>query len=69
MIYISWTGTIFSILGAFIVAFGYMLPGYSAFLIGAVSWLAVGVSRRDNALICLNSVFLVANLVGFWRAL
>lgn len=65
---VGWIGTVSSIIGSFAIAFGYTLPGYSFFLIGSISWLVVGVKRKDNALTVLNGVFLVANIIGFYRA-
>jgi len=64
----AWTGTITSILGSFLVAFGIYLAGYSAFLLGATCWLIVAWYRRDRALALLNGTFWIANLIGLWRA-
>lgn len=65
---IEWIGTISSIIGAFIVAFGFMLAGYSFFLIGSASWLYVGIKQQNRPLITLNSTFFLANVIGFVRA-
>jgi len=65
---IEWLGTVSSIIGAFVVAFGIMLAGYSLFLIGSISWLFVGIKQRNKPLITLNATFFVANIVGFVRA-
>ena len=65
---IEWVGTVSSIIGAFIVAFGFMLAGYSFFLIGSASWLYVGFMRHNRPLIVLNSTFFLANIIGFVRA-
>lgn len=65
---IAWTGTVSSVLGSFLVAFGIYLVGYIAFLVGASCWLAVAWYRRDNALALLNGTFWVANVIGLWRA-
>lgn len=67
MALISWIGTIASVLGSFLVAFGILGVGYVAFLIGSVSWLYVSWNRRDLSLGSLNGVFLAANLVGLYR--
>ena len=65
---ISWVGTLASILGSFIIAFGFMKIGYSAFIIGSASWLIVGINKKDIPLITLNGTFFVANLIGIYRA-
>lgn len=64
---IGWIGTLTSVLGSFAVAFGYMLPGYSLFLVGAVSWLGVGYVTRQWSLFVLNGFFFAANIIGFFR--
>lgn len=64
---LAWTGTACSIAGAFLVAYGIMMPGYSAFLIGSSCWLVAGVYSDDRALITLNATFFVANVIGFSR--
>jgi len=66
---IEWLGTITSIIGAFIVAFGAMLAGYSFFMVGSISWLIVGIKQQNRPLITLNSVFFLANITGFVRAM
>ncbi len=65
---ISWAGTIASIIGAFLMAFGVVLTGYIFFAVGSVSWLFVGYTTRDNALMLLNGTFFVANIIGLYRA-
>lgn len=66
---LAWLGTAASILGAFVVAMGAMLPGYTLFLLGSASWLAVAARRGDRALGTLNLAFLAANILGFARAI
>ena len=66
---IAWLGTTASIVGAFLMAFGIVLFGYVCFSIGSVSWLIVGVTRKDNSLITLNGTFFLANIIGLTRAL
>lgn len=61
---LAWLGTISSISGSFLVALGFLKIGYTLFLIGALSWLVVGVNKRDKPLVVLNSVYLVANIIG-----
>jgi nicotinamide riboside transporter PnuC len=65
---ISWIGTIASVIGSFVVAFGAMLAGYSLFIVGSVSWLIVAAKRRDVSLAVLNGFFFMANLIGLSRA-
>ena len=65
---IEWIGTLSSIIGAFIVAFGFMLAGYSFFLVGSVSWLYVGFKQQNKPLMVLNFTFFLANVVGFVRS-
>lgn len=66
---ISWIGTIASILGAYLVALQFILVGYVAFSIGSITWLFVGISRKDNALIVMNGTFFVANMIGLYYAI
>lgn len=65
---IQWLGTITSIIGSFIIAFGFMLAGYSFFLVGSISWLVVGFKQHNRPLIVLNGTFFLANVIGFVRA-
>jgi hypothetical protein len=67
--FISWLGTLASIIGAFLVASQIIFIGYLAFIIGSASWLFVGFNRKDNSLIVLNGVFFLANLLGIYNAL
>ena len=59
--YISWFGTMVSIIGAFCVASQIILTGYILFSMGSISWLYVGFVKRDNALCVLNGTFFLAN--------
>lgn len=65
---ISWLGTLTSIVGSFVIAFGMMKLGYCFFLVGSASWLYVAFVSRDKALGVLNGTFLIANLIGVYRA-
>jgi uncharacterized membrane protein len=65
---ISWTGTLSSIIGAFIVASKLFLIGYCFFIIGSLSWLVVGYYRKDKSLITLNGTFFLANILGLYNA-
>lgn len=66
---IAWIGTVASILGSFMVAMHIFVLGYMLFLLGSVCWLAVGYAKKDNALMLLNGVFFLANIVGLYNAL
>lgn len=67
---IAWTGTIASIIGAYLLAFGFdALVSYSCFSLGSISWLFVGAVNRDKPLVILNLFFLIANIVGLYRAI
>jgi hypothetical protein len=66
--FISWLGTVSSIIGSFLVAGHYFQIGYICFIVGSASWLFVGYTRRDNSLIVLNGVFFLANMLGIYNA-
>lgn len=61
---ISWFGTVTSILGAFLVANGIFLHGFSVFAVGAICWLFVARMQNNNAMFVLELVFLTANING-----
>ncbi len=68
--FISWVGTIASIIGAYLLAFELgKLTAYACFSLGSISWLFVGAVNRDKPLVILNLFFLVANIVGLFRAI
>lgn len=70
MKYIAWTGTIASIMGAYLLALGYpTLVAYGCFSLGSVAWLTVGYVNRDKPLVVLNLFFVVANIIGLVRAI
>lgn len=62
--FFSWLGTINSVIGAFLVANGFFLIGYIIFASGAVLWLIVAKMLRNNAMLLLEFIFLVANING-----
>lgn len=64
---ISWSGTAFSILGAFLVANQVFLTGFSVFAIGAVLWLIVAKLQHNAAMFFLELVFLTANINGIYN--
>ena len=67
--FISWLATGSSIIGAFLVAMQIIVIGYCFFVVGAIGWLYIGVIKKDNALITLNGVFLIANILGLYNAI
>lgn len=64
---IAWVGTIASIIGAFLVAYKFMLSGYVIFIIGSGVWFAIGIKRKDSALWSLNLTFLIADFIGLYN--
>ena len=66
---IKWFGTITNIIGAFTVAYHMFLIGYVCFAIGSISWLYIGYKTKDTALITLNGVFMLANILGLYNAI
>jgi uncharacterized membrane protein len=62
--FVSWFGTLTSILGSFAVATKWFQIGYVLFTFGSLSWLVVAWVRRDRALGVLNATFFVANCIG-----
>ena len=62
--FVSWFGTLTSILGSFAVATKWFQIGYVLFTFGSLSWLVVASVRRDRALGVLNATFFVANCIG-----
>ena len=65
---IKWLSTIFSVLGAFMVANGFYLYGYSFFILGGVGWGYIGYISKDNALCTMQGIFLMANIMGLYHA-
>jgi len=64
---LAWFGTITSILGSFLVAFGVLGFGYVCFTLGSISWLIVAYTRKDYSLGVLNGTFFLANVIGLFR--
>lgn len=62
--FVSWFGTVASILGSFAVATKMFQIGYVLFTFGSLAWLIVAYTRRDRALGVLNGTFFVANCIG-----
>jgi len=66
---IAWLGTLCGILGAYIVALGFALPGYSLFAVSSLIWLTIAYAKKDLPLGVLNGFFFVANIIGLYRAI
>ena len=66
---ISWFGTMVSIIGAFCVASQIILIGYILFSLGSISWLYIGIIKKDSALYILNGTFFIANMLGLYNAI
>ena len=68
---ISWFATAATIIAAFMTAsnLGSRITGYgfAVFLIGSLSWLAVGVLTGQLALTWTNTVLTLLNIFGVWR--
>lgn len=64
---LAWLGTVFSVIGSFLVATGTMDYGYICFLLGSTAWLSVAIIAKDLALTVLNGTFFVANIIGLIR--
>jgi len=62
--FVSWFGTVASILGSFAVATKMFQIGYVLFTFGSLAWLFVAWTRKDRALGVLNGTFFVANVIG-----
>lgn len=65
--FVSWFGTLTSILGAFAVANASFQIGYVLFTLGSLSWLTVAFVRKDKSLGVLNATFFAANLLGIYN--
>lgn len=63
---LGWTGTVFGILGAMLVASNTGLNdiGYIFFTLGSIFSLTNSIKMRDNANITLWAVFLIINIFG-----
>jgi hypothetical protein len=65
--FVSWFGTISSILGSFAVANKWFQIGYILFTFGSLAWLYVAFVKRDKSLGVLNGTFFIANLLGIYN--
>ena len=65
--FVSWFGTLTSILGSFAVATKMFQIGYVLFTFGSLAWLIVAFVRKDKSLGVLNGTFFVANVIGIYN--
>ena len=65
--FVSWFGTLASILGSFAVANKWFQIGYILFTFGSLAWLYVAFVKRDKSLGVLNGTFFIANLLGIYN--
>ena len=68
---VSWVATVATIVAASMTAsnLGSRVTGYgfAVFLLGSLTWIAVGVLTHQPALIWTNVVLTVLNIFGIWR--
>lgn len=66
---IRWVGTIAGICGGVLIALNIAISKYAflIFLVSSVSWLIQGYKNKDNALVLLNIVFIIIDLIGIYR--
>lgn len=64
---IKWLAMVLNVAGAFTVAFGIMLAGYAAFLVGSALWFIIGIYTNDKPLVIQSAVFGVANVIGLYN--
>jgi nicotinamide riboside transporter PnuC len=60
-------GTMYGILGAFLVALKMPQWGYPFFLISSICLLVSAIRKKQGNFIALQGVFLAANIIGFWN--
>jgi nicotinamide riboside transporter PnuC len=62
----GWVGTITGIIGALLIAFNFELSkfGYLFFLVSSTTWLVQAKQNNDKALMLINIVFTVVNIIG-----
>ena len=68
---ISWVATVATVLAALMTAsnLGPRITGYGfcVFLVGSLSWLAVGLLTDQTALLWTNAALTLLNIFGVWR--
>lgn len=64
---LTYLANAFSIIGAFTLAFHWVILGYACFTLGSIGWAHIAIVKRDNPLLLLNVAFLCANLVGLFQ--
>ncbi len=66
---IAWFGTLASMAGSLLVAWGILFWGFSCFIVGASFWLYVAWKTDNKPLFWLNMWFMGCNLIGLFRAI
>lgn len=61
------TGTTAGLAGAFLVAGGFFLVGYLAFLLSSFCWMLAALDQDELLLLTLNLGFFVANVYGLFN--
>ena len=68
---LTWVAPVATIIAALMTAsnLGAKITGtgFIVFTVGSVSWLTLGMIRDDSALLWMNVVLTVLNLIGIWR--
>jgi len=67
---IKWVfGTFMGIFGAILVSlnFEYSKYGYVLFTISSFAWVYISISKKDNALLFMQLVFTVINIIGLYQ--
>lgn len=62
--YLEWFGAAASLGGAYLVALQHFRVGYLCFTLGALSWIAASIARKNWAQLTMQTGFFGANVVG-----
>ena len=65
---IKWFASIIQILGYAATAFSWTPWNLYLFIVGVFGWFVVGVLWRDNAIMLIHVVALIAMVVGMWSS-
>jgi len=65
----EWSGTLFGVLGALLLAVNSRFSGWGflLFLISNVFWIAFALMRELDGMLVMQLVFTATSLVGCWR--
>ena len=67
--FIEWACTIISIIGAFLLAFRFFLPGYILFVLGTFIFVLLETRKKNAYLVILNCVYLTTSIIGLYHAI